>query len=261
MIRVVLARHGVTEWNQANRYQGHQDVPLSDLGRQQAARLGERLRSEAISAAYTSDLARARDTAAIALEGRGVPLVATPALREINFGAWEGLGHRDIAERFPEAWSAWTRDPAATRPPGGGESLADLHQRVVGFFRSALEQIEPALAWGLGVGGWGLDREGPAQGQSAIRNPQSAIHRGADRFLYRAAGGAAGKAPPTLLLVTHGGALRVLLTHLLEMPVVLYWRLGARPASVTVLEVYPEGAIAEVIGDTSHLTPGRRGES
>lgn len=226
MIRVILARHGVTEWNQASRYQGHQDVPLSDLGRQQAARLGERLRSEAISAAYASDLARARETAVIALEGRAVSLVATPALREIHFGAWEGLGHREIADRYPEAWGAWIQDPGVIRPPGGGESLSDVCQRVVACFQSALARVEPSR------------RDGAA---------------GEDRFLYRAAGAAVDEPPPTLLFVTHGGALRALLTQLFEMPVGLYWRFGVRPASVTVLEVYPEGAIAEVIGDTSHL--------
>ena len=226
MIRVILARHGVTEWNQANRYQGHQDVPLSDLGRRQAARLGERLRAEAITAAYSSDLARARETAAIALEGRPVSLMTTPTLREINFGAWEGLGHREIAVSYPEAWSAWTRDPGTMRPPGGGESLTDLRQRVVAFLGSALARIDP------------IQGDGPA---------------GQDRFLYRAAGGTGSEAPPTLLFVTHGGTLRALLTHLFEMPVSLYWRFGVRPASVTVLEVYPEGAIAEIIGDTSHL--------
>ena len=62
MTRLLLVRHGVTEWNEAGRYQGHQDIPLSDAGREQARRVAERLSDERIAFAYSSDLKRARET-------------------------------------------------------------------------------------------------------------------------------------------------------------------------------------------------------
>ena len=223
MIRVIVARHGVTAWNQGGRYQGHQDVPLGDDGRRQAENLGHRLAAERISAAYSSDLARARDTAEIALAGRSVCLTPTPTLRETCFGAWEGLQAREIAARYPSEWESWLRDPLEARPPGG-ETVNELQQRVVAFYRSIVD----------------LD-----DGQHAPR----------DWFSYRAAGPlSANGGDQTILIVTHGGPVRALLTYVLDVRLDLYWRFGIRPASVSILDVYPEGAITEVIGDTSHLT-------
>jgi len=222
-MRLILVRHGLTEWNQASRYQGHQDVPLSDLGRVQAARLRARLGGEEITAAYSSDLSRARETAEIALAGRAVPLQVTPALREISFAAWEGLCHEEIVERYPDDWERWIRDPAQTKPTGGGESLTQLRDRVLAFYESAF-----------------ADKGGNGETGST------------DWFTYRAAGQAI-ETQETVLVVSHGGSTRVLLTALFGMPVAFYWRFAMRPASVTVLDVYPAGPIAEVIGDTSHL--------
>src|SRR4029453_15537585 len=107
---------GVTEWNQAGRYQGQHDEPLSDAGREQARRVAERLRAEPIGGAYTSDLQRAQETASIILSGRDIQLQTTPALREMGFGAWEGLTAPEIAERFPQEWAAWIQDPVRARP-------------------------------------------------------------------------------------------------------------------------------------------------
>ncbi|MDE3075406.1 MAG: histidine phosphatase family protein, partial [Chloroflexota bacterium] len=89
--RLVLCRHGQTEFNATFRYQGHVDIPLNDLGRQQAEALRERLAEESIDVAYTSDLARARDTAVIAMAKLEVPLLEDQRLREASFGRWEGL--------------------------------------------------------------------------------------------------------------------------------------------------------------------------
>lgn len=222
MIRLILVRHGVTEWNQAGRYQGHQDVPLSEMGREQARRLAARLRAEMITAAYSSDMQRARETASIALGERGVPIQTTPALREMAFGAWEGLTAREVSERYPAEWAAWIRDPVVARPPDGGEGVAELEGRVRDFLHAAVHV--PA---GEGT------------------QP--------DWFSYRAAGESADGTSGTVLLVSHGGTVRALLAHLFEVPIRLYWRFGIRPASVSILDIYPEGAVAEVIGDTSHL--------
>src|SRR5207302_9429667 len=129
VIRLILVRHGVTEWNLAGRYQGHQDVPLSDTGREQARRAAERLRAERITAAYTSDMQRAKETASIILGERNVPLREAAALREIAFGAWEGLTPIQAADRYPDEWAAWTRNAADAGPPGG-EDLTRFAARV-----------------------------------------------------------------------------------------------------------------------------------
>jgi broad specificity phosphatase PhoE len=223
-MRLILVRHGVTAWNEAGRYQGLQDVPLGESGRRQAARIQARLRDEAITAAYSSDLCRARETAEIALAGRAVQAVATPALREMCFGFWEGLGHEEIAQRFPEDWGRWTSAPASTCPPGSSENLEELGARMAHFFNSIVNQVRVASS-------------APAP----------------DWFSYRAAGQQAEPGGGAVLFVSHGGPIRALLAHLFALPIESYWQFGIRPASVSILDVHPQGAIAEVIGDTSHL--------
>lgn len=225
VIRVILVRHGATAWNETGRYQGHTDVALSDLGRRQAECLGRRLAREPIDLAYSSDLSRARETAEIALRDRSIPLKVQSTLREARFGAWEGLRYDEVGARYPREWAIWVENPAHVRPPGGGESLADLRERIVSSYREIVA---------------------PPSSQAQTDGPR-------DWFGYRAAGSSTANSGPTVLMVTHGGPVRALLTHVFDMPVELYWRFGVRPSSVTVLEVYPEGAVAEVIGDTSHL--------
>src|SRR5215472_5236918 len=97
--RIWLVRHGLTEWNTQQRFCGHSDVTLSAQGRVQARWLARRLQEEKISTIYSSDLSRARDTAEIIASRRtqAVPVKASPAWREIDFGAWEGLTYGEIA--------------------------------------------------------------------------------------------------------------------------------------------------------------------
>ena len=129
-MRLLLIRHGETDWNRAGRWQGHADVPLSDHGRVQAAALGERLHAlgEAFEAIYTSDLARARDTAVAIATVFGVPLTADPSWREMDLGRWSGSSRDEIRELYPEEW----RRIAAGEdlPRGGGETLAAFAARV-----------------------------------------------------------------------------------------------------------------------------------
>jgi broad specificity phosphatase PhoE len=88
---LLLARHGETDWNAEGRLQGHTDTPLNELGRRQARRLAEELSGDGIDAVYSSDLARARDTAEIVAERLGLPVGLDPDLRERDWGTWEGL--------------------------------------------------------------------------------------------------------------------------------------------------------------------------
>ena len=124
---ILLVRHGETDWNVERRVQGHSDRPLNDTGIAQAAALVEELADEQIDAVYTSDLARAFDTASGVAASRGLQVVALPELREKHFGTWEGLTDVEIRERFPQA---------LTGPWGDGETSDELAERVLAALRS-----------------------------------------------------------------------------------------------------------------------------
>ena len=133
-MKILLARHGETPWNAAGRYQGQIDIPLSETGEAQAAKLGERLRDVAITRAVSSQLARARSTAEAALgESRKHMLRIDPRLQEIAHGDWEGLLAREIAERDPITFRAWREAPQTVQMPQGENLQQVLDRAWVGF--------------------------------------------------------------------------------------------------------------------------------
>jgi broad specificity phosphatase PhoE len=91
---LLLVRHGETDWNAEGRLQGHTDMPLNDLGRRQARALADELAGDGIEAVYSSDLARASETAEIVAERLGLPVGLDPDLREKDWGTWEGADGR-----------------------------------------------------------------------------------------------------------------------------------------------------------------------
>jgi broad specificity phosphatase PhoE len=119
--RLVLVRHGETEWSKSGRHTGRTDIPLTDRGREQAERLGLALRGRAFSRVLSSPLARALDTCRLAGFGDRVELVDD--LREWDYGAYEGRTRVEIAAEIP-GWTVWTH------PIVGGESLDDLGRRA-----------------------------------------------------------------------------------------------------------------------------------
>ncbi len=137
MIRLLLVQHAETTWNVEARYQGHTDIPLSARGRHQAAHLGFRLARESIDVAFASDLRRAWDTASVIADGRALTVQAEPRLRELSFGAWEGMTYGQILASEPAGLTAWEADPEKVSPPGG-ETLAELEARV----RSFLDRLQ-----------------------------------------------------------------------------------------------------------------------
>jgi broad specificity phosphatase PhoE len=100
--RLVLWRHGQTEWNVAGRGQGHIDVPLDDVGREQARSAAARLASLHPSAIVSSDLSRAYETASALAELTGLEVRRDPDLREIHLGQWQGLSRAEVNEKFPD---------------------------------------------------------------------------------------------------------------------------------------------------------------
>ncbi|MBN1486352.1 MAG: alpha-ribazole phosphatase [Anaerolineae bacterium] len=136
MLRLLLTRHGLTEWNVEQRHQGDTDVPLNDTGRNQAKALARRLAQEKVDIIYTSDLSRARETAQEVARLKPVPLYADKRLRELAFGEWQGLTHDQIVQRDPELWQAWLNDRMNNCAPGG-ETLAEFAERT----RSLLTEL------------------------------------------------------------------------------------------------------------------------
>ena len=139
MTVLILARHGRTSWNDEGRYQGQSDVPLNEHGLRQARFLAEQLRSEPLSAVYSSDLRRSYDTARAIARRHRLSVHADPRFREINQGRWDGLLHREILTMDGPLAQAWTEHPLSVRPPGG-ESLRAVHERVVAATAEALAQ-------------------------------------------------------------------------------------------------------------------------
>lgn len=128
-----LVRHGETEWNAQNRFCGRSDVPLSDTGRQQARRLGERLKAVPLEALYSSPLKRALETARLISELTGLEPEVDERLIEINYGQWEGKTLEEMQEDDPTLFRAWSADPGQVAPPGGETGVA-AQQRVAPFF-------------------------------------------------------------------------------------------------------------------------------
>ena len=124
-----LLRHAQSEWNHEGRWQGHADTPLSDLGRQQAHRVGKRLRRYPITQIISSDAQRAMDTARVVGSYLRLAPAPHPGLRESDIGVWAGLTTPEIKARFPEEWAAMNARTDVRR--GGGETYSELRARTL----------------------------------------------------------------------------------------------------------------------------------
>ncbi len=127
--RLVLIRHGETDWNVEGRYQGQADPPLNARGIAQAQELARRLQDVGLDLLYSSPLRRAQQTAEIIAQALGIPLYLEPRLKEIAQGEWETLLVTEIRERYPELFQRWETEPWRVQIPGG-ETLAQVQERV-----------------------------------------------------------------------------------------------------------------------------------
>lgn len=128
--RILAIRHGQTAWNADSRIQGHTDIALDPVGEWQAQRLALALGDEELDVLYSSDLARARQTAAPLAARKKLQVRVDSGLRERGFGEFEGLSFKQIEQRWPEQAAAWRqRDPDFGAR--GGEVLRDFRERVV----------------------------------------------------------------------------------------------------------------------------------
>jgi len=125
--RLVLIRHGLTRWNKSGRYCGWKDVALSKEGKAQAKRLRKLLKDARFDKIYSSDRKRALQTARIIF--KKAKIVKAPLLKEINFGAIEGLRHKEILKKYPVVYRSWIKDPYKICLPSA-ESMNAFKKRV-----------------------------------------------------------------------------------------------------------------------------------
>jgi broad specificity phosphatase PhoE len=202
-VRLVLIRHGVTEWNREGRWQGRLDPPLSDSGRNEATLVATRIVGDPDllpARILASTLSRATETAAAIGDALGITVEPEPRLVEIGAGEWEGRTHREIEAIDGERYRAWRSDGSDVRPPGG-EGLDE----VIGRSRELLSEIE------TDDGPW------------------------------------------PIVLVSHGGTMRVIANLLFELPAGWMWNLDVDNASVSVAERTGDRWRLVRWNDTQHL--------
>ena len=134
---LVLVRHGATDWNRANRFQGHADIPLNEAGRAQARDLVLELEDESFQAVYSSPLLRAYETAAILAESLELDVERVDDLVEVDVGSWSGLTRIEVEARFPQGFRRWLDYGHGW---DDGETYEELGARVV----SSLQRIAAA---------------------------------------------------------------------------------------------------------------------
>ena len=154
--RLVLLRHGQTEYNAQSRMQGQLDTDLSELGRQQADAAAEVLAKRQPLVIVSSDLRRALDTATALAERCGEPVAVDTRLRETHLGDWQGMTHLEVDDVAPGARLAWRDD--ARWAPHGGESRVDVAQRSVPLVHELLDRLDE----------WGTDGAGDASDRPVV---------------------------------------------------------------------------------------------
>jgi len=141
--RLLLVRHGETDWNRQGRFQGQIDIPLNSNGRAQAEAAGAFLAQVSIQRAYTSSMARPRQTAeAILAAHPGVPLTSCRGLVEIGHGLWEGRLESEIAEGWPQLLDDWKRAPETVQMPEG-ETIHTVWERSVQSWTTIAGSLDP----------------------------------------------------------------------------------------------------------------------
>ena len=158
--RLLLVRHGLTEWNRDGRFQGHLDPVLSEQGRAQASLLAARLAAAPADRPrriVSSPLRRASQTAEPIADGAGLPpgsVVHDAGLMELGQGSWEGRTHAELAATDAERYAAW-RAGSWDRTPPDGESVDGAVERVRVALERALESCDSVRAWPLCLVGHG----------------------------------------------------------------------------------------------------------
>ena len=129
MTRLVIVRHGRTEWNRVERFRGRVDINLDEVGIKQAEAAARRISEWQVSTIYSSPLRRALATAEIIARSFSLEVKSLPGIIDINYGGWQGLTPEEAAAKYKDLYSAWLNSPDKVKFPGG-ESLAEVRERA-----------------------------------------------------------------------------------------------------------------------------------
>ena len=144
-MKIYLVRHGQSEGNLRDLWYGSTDLPLTELGRQQAREAGEKLRNIPFAACYVSPLSRARETAELVLAGREVPVTVVDDLREQHMGVLETMTVADIRRDLPELYAEMQHDWLRADPPEGESFMGSLAPRVAAALDAIVAKGEDCL--------------------------------------------------------------------------------------------------------------------
>lgn len=200
MARLLLVRHGITEYNSSHKFAGYSDVELSVEGYRQAEKLGERLAGEKIDAVFSSDLKRAIATARAATAAHNLEIIRRPELREMNYGIAEGMTFRELSEQHPEIAESIIHFNTGICFPEG-ETFMGFVSRSCEFLKMLSDYTEDQ----------------------------------------------------TVLIVSHGGVLKVLVCDLLGIDHTHWPQIRFDNASLSIMDTYRERVILSLLNDTSHL--------
>lgn len=188
-MKLILIRHGQTEFNRTHCFCGQSDPLLNRNGVVKVRKLARLLRNEKIDLIYASPLRRTRQTASLLFKGRKI--ILRPELKEIDFGAWEGLHLKEVETKHSKRYQKWLAHPEQAQFPGG-ENLSRFKKRVMKIINKLIKQY---------------------------RNQNK-----------------------TIAVVTHGGAIKIIVCQLLGLGLKKFWRFQADVASATFLYIYRKPA-------------------
>lgn len=129
-MKLIIARHGETDWNVKEVFRGRLDIELNETGRRQAELMAGYLAGTKLSAIFSSPLKRASETASFVTARQGVEVITTPELVDMDFGEWQGLPIQTVREKHPDFFARWLKQPHHLKVPDG-ESLLEVRERVL----------------------------------------------------------------------------------------------------------------------------------
>ena len=148
MLRIILVRHGQTEWNEGSaagqHFRGRVDIALNATGVAQARSVAKRLSEVEIDAVYASPLQRAAETARPIALAHDLSVEPFEGLLDINYGRWGGCSHKDVAAEWPELYDRWLTAPHLVQIPGG-ESLSGVRERVIEGLDAILDRHDRGI--------------------------------------------------------------------------------------------------------------------
>jgi broad specificity phosphatase PhoE len=139
LTRLVVVRHGRTEWNRVERFRGRADIGLDEIGIKQAKAAAARIADWKVSAIYSSPLRRALTTAEILAQPFRLEVKSLVGIVDIDYGKWQGLSPEEAAAQYGSLYEKWLNSPQKVKFPGG-ESLADVRERVASAVNNLIAQ-------------------------------------------------------------------------------------------------------------------------